>query len=98
MRSEQLVKQNAELVYIACSRHSLAGNLFGTCVLGGHQPSHRLGWGAVRIAIFIERLGDSKVEQLDYAIAIDEYVRRLDVPMHDKIAVRIPNRPRDYDE
>ena len=40
----------------------------------------------------LELLGDAEVEQLDPAVAIDQQVGRLEVAMHDQVAMRITHR------
>ena len=40
----------------------------------------------------LELLGDAEVEQLDPAIAIDQQVGRLEVAMHDQVAMRVTHR------
>ena len=96
---EQLVQQHAERVDVRGRGDRAAEHLFGRRVLRRQdsflQPRHRQG---VRQALRRQQLRDAEIEQLRRAFGRDEDIRRLDVPVHHQIAMRILHRRADLNE
>ncbi|ODV20559.1 MAG: hypothetical protein ABT27_07585 [Lysobacteraceae bacterium SCN 69-25] len=88
------VQQQAELVDVGLRRDRAARELFGRGVFGRQQRAQALR----RVLAGMQQLGDAEVEQLDLARACDEHVGRLEVAMHDQIAMRMRDRLADLDE
>jgi hypothetical protein len=68
----------------------MAEHLLRAGVLGRHQLGAAGGW-CQRFAreLRVEELGDAEIEQLGRAVAGDEHVVRLDVPMDDEVLMRV---------
>jgi hypothetical protein len=88
---EQLVEHQAERVDIGGGGDRRTLHLLGRGVLQRQRAAPFLGQRAGRVGprVALEQLGDAEVEQLDAAVARDEHVARLDVAMHDEVAVRM---------
>src|SRR3954466_11033846 len=80
---KQLVKNDAQGVDIAAYSDGFSSNLLRTRIRGsshadhGHDPKI-----TVLTVRWIEKLGNSKVKQLRYAVLCHQYVVRLEIPMH----------------
>jgi len=88
---QQLVEHGAEGIHIGGGGHRATEKLLGRRVLRGHQPlagtrRHDLGRSLG------EQLGDPEIEQLHAARSVDEDVARLEIAVHDQVAVEVAHR------
>ena len=83
---EQFVQQAARRVQVAAGVHPLAPGLLRRQVLGGADDLRGLGHRGLRVA---DRPGDAEVHHLDLAGPGQHHVARLDVPVHDAVAVAV---------
>ena len=92
MPGEQLEQHDAERVDVGCGRERIATDLLGARVLRGERARefarrrHRVG------GVVAEKFRDAEVQQLYRAVAGHENVRRLEVAVHDEIAVCVSHR------
>ncbi len=75
-------------------------DLLGGGVLGRQRPTPfaRERRGLCRAPLLFEQLRDPEVEQLHLPVRRNEHVRRLDVPVHDQIRVRVSHGSQDIQE
>src|ERR1051326_2889970 len=84
------MQYDAERVDIGEDADRFAADLLG----GGVSRCHELQYGAGLIRsprVAIELLGDTKIEQLDFASVLDQDVGRLQIAMNDRVLVRVLN-------
>jgi hypothetical protein len=91
---QQHIQKHAELIHVGGGRRELAEKLLRRSVFG---REHDLIDERARRFITIrplsaDQLGDAEIKQLDCAVASDEHVRRLEVAMHDQVAMRMRDR------
>src|ERR1041385_8854324 len=82
------MQYDAERVDIGEDADRFAADLLG----GGVRRRHQLQYGAGLIRsprVAIELLGDSKIEQLDFAFVLDQDVGRLQIAMNDRVLMRV---------
>src|SRR5206468_9791102 len=79
---ERLEQRDAERVQIRGDRDRRAGDLLGRHVRERADEAAGLGLSQV------DEVGDAEVAELRRATRIEEYVRRLDVAMHDAAVMR----------
>ena len=80
----ELIGHDAERVQIGARPSLLAAGLLGREV--GGRPEHRADLGDARL---VGGAGDPEVGELDHIRIGHEQVARLDVPVHDAVAVRV---------
>ncbi len=90
---QQFVGDDAERVHVRRGRHGRAADLLRRRVSRSHhphaRPRQRL---CIRRLVLEQDLGDTEIEQLHRPLAGDEDVRRLEVAVHDEVAMRVANR------
>ena len=89
---EQAEQQQPECIDIGRGRDLAAAQLLGRGVGDGQLRGGRPAAAAV------DQLGDAEVEQLGFALVVDQDVARLDVAMHDQVAVCMRDRGADLAE
>src|SRR5262249_54106975 len=88
------VKDNAERVNIRRGCNLAPGYLLRSGKLWSQGSSTLVReLRARRIAIIAQQLRNSKIEQFYLAIGSHQYVRGLNVAMHNQVAVRVSDRP-----
>ncbi len=91
---QQFGQQHAERVHVDRGRRGVAVELFGGGIGAGQAPR----FGMRALAVAGQQLGDAEIDELDAAVVADEHVARLQVAVHDQIAVRVLDRTADVDE
>ena len=89
---EQLIQQAAGRVQVAAGIHPLAAGLLRRQILRG---ADHLGGPGYRDLAAAQRTGDAEVRYLDITRAGQHHVRRLDVAVHDAVAVAVVQRAQD---
>ena len=91
---EEEIEQRAEGEDVGGGRDRAARDLLGSGVFGRQRPAPFPGQRRrlARAPIALEQLRDPEVQQLDLAVRPDEYVGRLDVPVHDQVGMRMGDR------
>ena len=84
-------KNDAEGIHVGCGAERLAGDLLGRGIVRGLRAAGELGEAVLHGCPFVDQLGNAEVEQPDLAVGGDEDVRRLEVTVHDELAVRVGN-------
>ena len=94
---EQTVSQRAETENIRRHRDGVVGELLRRGIARGEQPAHAHGRRLVGRGV-AQRGRDPEVDQLRYAVGGDQYVRRLDIAVHDQHGVSGRDRVRELNQ
>ena len=94
---QQLVEQDAEGVDVGGGGDDGAAQLLRSGIVRRQRPLP-LGGDGGALGLVLEQLGDPEVEQLDHAVGADQDVARLDVAVHDQVAVGMRHRGQDVVE
>ena len=95
MTGEQAGEQEAQLIDVRGGGDRLSADLLGGGA-GGGQGQARGGFG--RRGPGLEELRDAEVQELDLALGSHQEVRRLEIAMHDEIAMCRLDGARDLDD
>ena len=99
MAGQELVKQDAERINIACRSGGLAPSLLRAGIIWSHQSSGDRHGIAGRLARLGRKyLRNAEVEKLDRSIGPDQDVARLDVAMNDALLVGVLESATDFEE
>ena len=89
----QRIQQDTQSIDIGRNGRGRSRQLLGSGVFGRHRPPtfHCLQPCSRLVAIF-EQLGNPEIEQFHPTVVPDQDVRRLEVPVHNRIGVRMGDR------
>jgi len=89
---QELVKQHTEAVNIRSSSDRTAVKLFGTRIIRGEGRQIGHGMAGIRV----EQLCNAEIKQLWRTIGSDQYIRRFQVTVNDKAAMRVRDGIADF--
>ena len=94
LSAEKHVEQHAERIDIGRGRHRCPEHLLRRGELRRQRATRFPGELAclAGLGLVLEQLGDAEVEQLHRTVIRDQHVRRLDIPMHDQVRMRMRDR------
>ncbi len=95
---EQLVEHDAERVDVGRRRDLVAQDLLRRRVGRRERSEGGLRLPVVASERVVEDLRQPEVHELGFAFGGDEHIRRLDVAVHDQLAVRVGHRAADLQE
>src|SRR5439155_23304201 len=83
-----------------CRRHRIAEQLFRRGKFGRERTTGIAGQlrRFAKRGFVLQQLRDAEVQQLDDAAVPDQHVRRLDVPVNDKVGVSVGDRGQNVEE